>query len=77
MSILFLVCCIGLIIYSTILSGVASESKYSILGGIRAARQTISYEVILTIILFSMILINNRTHLIKIFNLITSIIFFL
>lgn len=41
---------IGLTVYSSLCSGWVSNSKYSLLGGIRAAAQTISYEVSLALV---------------------------
>ena len=49
--ILFFLCCTRLGVYSTIGAGWASNSKYALLGCLRAVAQTISYEVSLALIL--------------------------
>ncbi|KAH9518906.1 NADH dehydrogenase subunit 1 [Bulinus truncatus] len=56
---LLLFFCISAInVYSVFLAGWASNSKYAFLGSIRAAAQTISYEVrILLVLLFPVILV--------------------
>ena len=51
MSILFILCVLGLGVYPLLIGGWGSRRKYSVLGGIRALAQTISYEVILAIVL--------------------------
>jgi NADH:ubiquinone oxidoreductase subunit H len=67
--ILFIICIIGISVYAILFSGWRSNSKYSILGRIRACAQSISYEISLSIIIFSIIIFIKRynTHyLIKI-----------
>lgn len=49
--VLFFLCCTRLGVYSTIGAGWASNSKYALLGCLRAVAQTISYEVSLALIL--------------------------
>merc|ERR1712002_610555 len=49
--VLFFLCCTRLGVYSTIGAGWASNSKYALLGCLRAVAQTISYEVRLALIL--------------------------
>ena len=44
---LYFMACLGLSIYRRLLRGWASNSKYSIIGGIRALAQTLSYELTL------------------------------
>jgi NADH-ubiquinone oxidoreductase chain 1 len=57
-GLLLFFCVTSLNVYGTILAGWASNSKYAFLGGLRAAAQTISYEVrILLLILFSAFLL--------------------
>nr|AML25895.1 NADH dehydrogenase subunit 1 [Staphylinidae sp. BMNH 1274207] len=53
MGILYLLCCSSLGVYSIMISGWSSNSNYSLLGGLRAVAQTISYEVSLSLILLS------------------------
>ena len=56
LGVLFFLCVSRLNVYSVLLSGWSSNSKYALLGSIRAVAQTISYEVrmglILIVILF-------------------------
>jgi len=56
-SVLYLVCCLRLGVYTTIRAGWSSNSKYSILGRLRSISQTISYEVRLALILLSFLMI--------------------
>nr|QCF45705.1 NADH dehydrogenase subunit 1 [Analcellicampa xanthosoma] len=51
LSILFFLCCTSMGVYSIMISGWSSNSKYSLLGGLRSVAQTISYEVSMAIIL--------------------------
>nr|YP_009865007.1 NADH dehydrogenase subunit 1 [Linuparus trigonus]QKE42645.1 NADH dehydrogenase subunit 1 [Linuparus trigonus] len=53
LGVLFFLCCLSLGVYSTMSAGWASNSKYSLLGSLRAVAQTISYEVSLALILLS------------------------
>nr|QFQ01343.1 NADH dehydrogenase subunit 1 [Nematocarcinus gracilis] len=53
MSVLFFLCCTSLGVYTTMGAGWASNSKYALLGCLRAVAQTISYEVSLALILLS------------------------
>nr|YP_009045963.1 NADH dehydrogenase subunit 1 [Thenus orientalis]CDR98459.1 NADH dehydrogenase subunit 1 [Thenus orientalis] len=57
MGVLFFLCCLSLGVYSTMSAGWASNSKYSLLGSLRAVAQTISYEVSLALILLSFLLL--------------------
>nr|YP_009318359.1 NADH dehydrogenase subunit 1 [Stomatella planulata]AOZ71840.1 NADH dehydrogenase subunit 1 [Stomatella planulata] len=50
-GILFFLCVSSLNVYGTLLAGWASNSKYALLGAVRAVAQTISYEVSLALIL--------------------------
>nr|YP_010148812.1 NADH dehydrogenase subunit 1 [Anodonta nuttalliana]QQV69703.1 NADH dehydrogenase subunit 1 [Anodonta nuttalliana] len=49
-SLLFL-CISSLTVYTTLMAGWSSNSKYALLGAIRAMSQTISYEVTMTLII--------------------------
>lgn len=55
LGILFFLCCTSISVYRIIIAGWASNSRYSLLGGLRAVAQTISYEVSLSLILLSLI----------------------
>nr|YP_009180337.1 NADH dehydrogenase subunit 1 [Aldabrachelys gigantea]ALL96785.1 NADH dehydrogenase subunit 1 [Aldabrachelys gigantea] len=54
MGILFMMSISSLMVYSILWSGWASNSKYALMGALRAVAQTISYEVTLGVILLSM-----------------------
>ena len=56
-GVLFFLCCLRLGVYTTIGAGWASNSKYALLGRLRAVAQTISYEVRLALILLSFIIL--------------------
>nr|AGA56206.1 NADH dehydrogenase subunit 1 [Calocaris macandreae] len=55
MGVLFFLCCLSLGVYSMMSAGWASNSKYSLLGSLRAVAQTISYEVSLALIFLSLV----------------------
>nr|UPL65804.1 NADH dehydrogenase subunit 1 [Megalotomus sp.] len=48
---LFFLCISGMSVYGTMLCGWSSNSKYALLGGLRAVAQTISYEVSMAMIM--------------------------
>nr|WNH19996.1 NADH dehydrogenase subunit 1 [Discordipinna griessingeri] len=56
LSILFILALSSLAVYSILGSGWASNSKYALIGALRAVAQTISYEVSLGLILLSLII---------------------
>nr|YP_007625640.1 NADH dehydrogenase subunit 1 [Heosemys annandalii]AEE60102.1 NADH dehydrogenase subunit 1 [Heosemys annandalii] len=56
LGLLFMISISSFMVYSILWSGWASNSKYALMGALRAVAQTISYEVTLGIILLSMIL---------------------
>nr|AIG23266.1 NADH dehydrogenase subunit 1 [Murexia longicaudata] len=58
LGLIFILSLSGLSVYSILWSGWASNSKYALIGALRAVAQTISYEVSLAIILLSVMLIN-------------------
>lgn len=53
--VLFFLCCLRLGVYTVIRAGWSSNSKYSLLGSLRAVAQTISYEVRLALIFLSFV----------------------
>nr|AIG23474.1 NADH dehydrogenase subunit 1 [Phascolosorex dorsalis] len=58
LGLIFILSLSGLSVYSILWSGWASNSKYALIGALRAVAQTISYEVSLAIILLSIMMIN-------------------
>nr|QHR80324.1 NADH dehydrogenase 1 [Cycloramphus eleutherodactylus] len=60
LSILFILALSSLTVYSILGSGWASNSKYALIGALRAVAQTISYEVTLALILLCAILLSGN-----------------
>nr|QHR80346.1 NADH dehydrogenase 1 [Cycloramphus rhyakonastes] len=60
LGILFILALSSLTVYSILGSGWASNSKYALIGALRAVAQTISYEVTLALILLCTILISGN-----------------
>nr|AII02430.1 NADH dehydrogenase subunit 1 [Drepana arcuata] len=56
LGVLFFFSCISMGVYTIMIAGWSSNSNYSLLGGLRAVAQTISYEVSLALIFMSSIL---------------------
>nr|BBH37253.1 NADH dehydrogenase subunit 1 [Trimma caesiura] len=56
LSLLFILALSSLAVYSILGSGWASNSKYALIGALRAVAQTISYEVSLGLILLSLVI---------------------
>nr|YP_010271104.1 NADH dehydrogenase subunit 1 [Neptis obscurior]UJY98864.1 NADH dehydrogenase subunit 1 [Neptis obscurior] len=65
MGILFFLCCTSIGVYTLLIAGWSSNSNYSLLGGLRAVAQTISYEVSLSLILMSSIIMIMDFNMIK------------
>nr|YP_009352123.1 NADH dehydrogenase subunit 1 [Euschemon rafflesia]AQX44285.1 NADH dehydrogenase subunit 1 [Euschemon rafflesia] len=76
LGILFFFCCTSLGVYTMMVAGWSSNSNYSLLGGLRAVAQTISYEVSLSLILLSCIILIMDFNLMK-FKLYQSLIWFI
>ena len=55
LSFLFFLCCVRVSVYGIIFSGWASNSKYALLGALRAVAQTVSYEIVLALIFVSFV----------------------
>ncbi|YP_010718647.1 NADH dehydrogenase subunit 1 (mitochondrion) [Liolophura japonica] len=66
LSVMFFLCVSALNVYGTMVSGWASNSKYSLLGALRAVAQTISYEVSLFLLLLSVISLSGSLSFSKI-----------
>nr|QNG56365.1 NADH dehydrogenase subunit 1 [Phalacridae gen. sp. MJ-2020] len=62
-SILFFLCISSLSVYTIMLAGWSSNSNYSLLGSLRSVAQTISYEVSLSLILLSFLILINSLSL--------------
>nr|AKU61279.1 NADH dehydrogenase subunit 1 [Lasiurus borealis]AKU61280.1 NADH dehydrogenase subunit 1 [Lasiurus borealis]AKU61281.1 NADH dehydrogenase subunit 1 [Lasiurus borealis]AKU61282.1 NADH dehydrogenase subunit 1 [Lasiurus borealis]AKU61283.1 NADH dehydrogenase subunit 1 [Lasiurus borealis] len=58
LSVLFMLALSSLAVYAILWSGWASNSKYALIGALRAVAQTISYEVTLAIIVMSVLLMS-------------------
>jgi NADH-quinone oxidoreductase subunit H len=56
-GLLFILAMTALSVYSTVLAGWASASKYSLLGALRAAAQLVSYEVFMGLSLMGVVMI--------------------
>nr|ASN74446.1 NADH dehydrogenase subunit 1 [Armadillidium vulgare] len=68
LPIIFILCCLSAGVYPILGSGWSSNSKYSMLGSLRAVAQTISYEVSLAILLLSLVVVNSSFSLKKLFS---------
>nr|YP_003848720.1 NADH dehydrogenase subunit 1 [Teinopalpus aureus]ADK66463.1 NADH dehydrogenase subunit 1 [Teinopalpus aureus] len=55
LGVMFFLCCTSVGVYTVMIAGWSSNSNYSLLGGLRAVAQTISYEVSLALIMLSSI----------------------
>lgn len=62
-GLLFFIAMIALSVYSVVLGGWASSSKYSLLGGLRAAAQMVSYEVFMGIALMGVVMLAGSFNL--------------
>uniref|UniRef100_UPI0030FE07D1 NADH dehydrogenase subunit 1 n=1 Tax=Sicista caudata TaxID=2599793 RepID=UPI0030FE07D1 len=67
LGVLFILAISSLAVYSILWSGWASNSKYALIGALRAVAQSISYEVSLAIILMSVLLMNGSYTLSSLF----------
>nr|YP_009250310.1 NADH dehydrogenase subunit 1 [Panchlora nivea]AMW91065.1 NADH dehydrogenase subunit 1 [Panchlora nivea] len=65
LGLLFFLGCTSLGVYTLMIAGWSSNSNYSLLGGLRAVAQTISYEVSLALILLSFIFLVGSYNLLS------------
>nr|YP_010946868.1 NADH dehydrogenase subunit 1 [Rhabdoblatta similsinuata]WGO57625.1 NADH dehydrogenase subunit 1 [Rhabdoblatta similsinuata] len=65
LGLLFFLSCTSLGVYTVMIAGWSSNSNYSLLGGLRAVAQTISYEVSLALILLSFVFLINGYNLLN------------
>nr|AND95993.1 NADH deshydrogenase subunit 1 [Onthophagus cf. tragus] len=63
LGVLYFLCCSSLGVYTIMMAGWSSNSNYSLLGGLRAVAQTISYEVSLFLILLSFLVLISSLNL--------------
>nr|WMY24040.1 NADH dehydrogenase subunit 1 [Capritermes capricornis]WNL53864.1 NADH dehydrogenase subunit 1 [Capritermes capricornis] len=65
LGLLFFLACTSLGVYTVMIAGWSSNSGYSLLGGLRALAQTISYEVSLAFILLSFVVLISSYDLVN------------
>nr|YP_009537973.1 NADH dehydrogenase subunit 1 [Athyma punctata]AYN60716.1 NADH dehydrogenase subunit 1 [Athyma punctata] len=65
LGLLFFLCCTSIGVYTLLIAGWSSNSNYSLLGGLRGVAQTISYEVSLSLILMSSIILIMDFNMVK------------
>nr|AND95987.1 NADH deshydrogenase subunit 1 [Onthophagus laticollis] len=68
LGVLYFLCCSSLSVYTIMMAGWSSNSNYSLLGGLRAVAQTISYEVSLFLIMISFLFLVFSLNLIDFMN---------
>nr|YP_010484504.1 NADH dehydrogenase subunit 1 [Omphisa fuscidentalis]UVW80029.1 NADH dehydrogenase subunit 1 [Omphisa fuscidentalis] len=76
LGVMFFLCCTSLSVYTIMVAGWSSNSSYSLLGGLRAVAQSISYEVSLALILLSSIIMIMDFNLLNLMNYQNLIWFF-
>lgn len=65
-GLLFFLAMSSLGVYSVVLAGWSSDNKYSLLGGVRAAAQMLSYEVFMGLSLMGVVVLAGSFNLVKI-----------
>nr|WFS78637.1 NADH dehydrogenase subunit 1 [Phyllozelus siccus siccus] len=69
LGLLFFLCCTSMGVYSVMIAGWSSNSKYGLLGSMRAVAQTISYEVSLALVMLSLVLLVGGYELMMFFEM--------
>nr|YP_009680607.1 NADH dehydrogenase subunit 1 [Monodontina vondembuschiana]QDH07407.1 NADH dehydrogenase subunit 1 [Monodontina vondembuschiana] len=72
LGMLLFLCISSLAVYTTLMAGWSSNSKYALLGAIRAMAQTISYEVTMTLIILFYLFLTMKLDLVSIRTINTS-----
>ncbi|MEN8259023.1 MAG: NADH-quinone oxidoreductase subunit NuoH [Pseudomonadota bacterium] len=62
-GLLYFLALTSLAVYSVVLAGYASNNKYSLIGGLRAASQTVSYEVFMGISMMGVVMLAGTFNL--------------
>nr|BCV68720.1 NADH dehydrogenase subunit 1 [Sinanodonta tumens] len=66
LGVLLFLCISSLTVYTTLMAGWSSNSKYALLGAIRAMAQTISYEVTMTLIIMFYLFLTNDMDIVSV-----------
>nr|ADL62610.1 NADH dehydrogenase subunit 1 [Utterbackia peninsularis] len=66
LGMLLFLCISSLAVYTTLMTGWSSNSKYALLGAIRAMAQTISYEVTMTLIIIFYLFLSMQMDIVSI-----------
>nr|YP_004425037.1 NADH dehydrogenase subunit 1 [Utterbackia imbecillis]ADL62624.1 NADH dehydrogenase subunit 1 [Utterbackia imbecillis] len=72
LGMLLFLCISSLAVYTTLMAGWSSNSKYALLGAIRAMAQTISYEVTMTLIIIFYLFLTMQMDIVSIRKMNTS-----
>lgn len=67
-AILYVIGCMSICVYSTLLAGISSYNKYALISGARAVLQLVSFEAINTLALLSVVMLANSLSLVDINN---------
>lgn len=66
MSVLYLLAISSIAVYGVVIAGWSSNSKYSVLGALRASAQMISYEITISLCIVPVILLSGSLNLVDI-----------